>query len=154
MSELGPPYESIAGELVSGTVVPFFGSAASAVYRPPGAAWEHGKPFPFLPTGAELAAILARAGNFTAANAAYEAALSELAHAAAEATSGVPPDAIKAALQPVLGKHFGGPPGLALIASWFEYVQMNSAGPRTQASRGVRGHIGAGRASYKARRHR
>ena len=123
MSEFEPPYESIADELLNGTVVPFFGSAASAVYRPPGTAWEPSKPFPFLPTGAELAAILARASSYGAANAAYDAALSELADAAAKAASGVAADAIKAALQPVLGKHVGGPPGLALIASWFAHVQ-------------------------------
>jgi hypothetical protein len=54
---LEPPYESIADERLNGTVVPSFGPAASAVYRPAGpAAWEPGKPF--LPFGAELAASL------------------------------------------------------------------------------------------------
>lgn len=122
MSEPEPPYESIADELRNGTVVPFFGSAASAVYRPPdAAAWEPGKPF--LPFGAELAAILARASSYGAANVAYETALSELANAVAAAAPAISVDVVKAALQPVLRKHVGGPPGLALIASYFAQVQ-------------------------------
>ena len=121
MSELEPPYELIADELLSGTVVPFFGAAASAVYRPPEVKWEPGKPF--LPFGGELAEILARAASYGAANAAYEDALSELAAAAATAAPGVPVDDIKAALQPVLHKHVGGPPELALIASFYSQVQ-------------------------------
>jgi hypothetical protein len=124
MSELEPPYESIAAELLSGTVVPFFGSAASAAYRPSDAAeWDLGNKF--LPFGAELANILARASSYGAANAAYEAALSDLAGAVAQLVPGTQMDEIKAALKPVLGKHVGGPPGLALIASWFAHVQMS-----------------------------
>jgi hypothetical protein len=102
--------------------VPFFGSAASAVYRPPNApAWEPGKPY--LPFGAELAAILARDSSYDVTDAAFEAALSDLADAAAKTAQGVPVNEIKAALQPVLQRHVGGPPGLALIASWFSQVQ-------------------------------
>jgi hypothetical protein len=119
---LEPPYESIADELLSGTVVPFFGSAASAVYRPQNATrWEVGQPF--LPFGAELAEILARASSYTAANAAYEAALSDLADAAAKTAAGVQTSDFKDAFEPVLRKHIGGPPGLALIASWYAHVQ-------------------------------
>ena len=120
MSEIEPPYESIADELLGGTVVPFFGSAASAAYRPPDATeWEN----KFLPSGPELAAILARASNYSAATAAYDAALSDLAEAAAGAAPSVPVAEIMAALKPVLVRHVGGPPGLALIASWYAHVQ-------------------------------
>jgi hypothetical protein len=122
MGEFEPPYESIADELLNGTVVPFFGSAASAIYRPPDATeWQLGNKF--LPFGAELAAILARASSYSAANAAYEAALSDLAAAAAQMAPGISVDDFKTVLQPVLRKHVGGPPGLALIASWFAQVQ-------------------------------
>jgi hypothetical protein len=122
MDEFEPPYESIADELLNGTVVPFFGSAASAIYRPPDATeWQPG--YKFLPNGAELAAILARASSYSAANAAYEAALSDLADAAAQKAPGVSVQDLKAALRPALRKHVGGPPGLALIASWFAHVQ-------------------------------
>lgn len=120
MSEIEPPYELIADELLGGTVVPFFGSAASAAYRPPDATeWEN----KFLPSGPELAAILARASNYSAATAAYDAALSDLAEAAAGAAPSVPVAEIMAALKPVLVRHVGGPPGLALIASWYAHVQ-------------------------------
>ena len=62
MNGLEPPYEIMVDALLSGKVVPFFGSAASAVYRPPGVMpWEPGKTF--LPFGAELASVLARAAN-------------------------------------------------------------------------------------------
>ena len=103
-------------------MVPFFGSAASAVYRPPDAkGWDFGRPY--LPFGAELAAMLARATSYGAANARYEAALLELANTAAEASPGVSVDHFKNALGPVLQKHVGLPPGLALIASYFAQVQ-------------------------------
>jgi hypothetical protein len=121
MSELEPPYGSIADELLSGTVVPFFGAAASAVYRPSVATWELGQPF--LPFGGELAENLAGAVSYGAAKAAYEDALSALAAAAVTAAPDVSLDDIKAALEPVLRNHVGGPPGLALIASFFSQVQ-------------------------------
>jgi hypothetical protein len=120
MSEEEPDYPKIADELMSGTVIPFFGAAASAVYRPPDAEWEQGAPF--LPFGSELAKILAQNSSYSAANAAYEAALFELADAAAKAAPGVPVDEIKTALQPVLREHFGMPTDLALIASFFSQV--------------------------------
>jgi hypothetical protein len=124
MSDTEPPYESIADELRNGTVVPFFGSAASAVYRPPDSdEWDLGKPY--LPFGAELARILARAASYGAANARYEGALLELANAAAQASPGVSADHFKIALRPVLQKHVGGAPGLALIASYFAQVQSS-----------------------------
>lgn len=103
-----PPYETIADELLTGTVVPFFGSAASAIYRPPDAVeWDIGKPY--LPFGAELAAILARASNYLGSRAAYDDALSELVDAATVAAPGIPAADIRAALQPVLRKYVGGP---------------------------------------------
>ena len=42
---IGPPYGFIANGLKKGRIIPFFGAAASAVYRPPNAEWEPGKPF-------------------------------------------------------------------------------------------------------------
>jgi hypothetical protein len=57
-----PPYKFIADGLKSGHVVPFFGAAASAVYRPPNEVWQPGKPF--LPFGNELAASLAAAAMY------------------------------------------------------------------------------------------
>jgi hypothetical protein len=59
---VGPPYGFIANGLKKGRIIPFFGAAASAVYRPPNEAWEPGKPF--LPFGGELAMTLAKAANY------------------------------------------------------------------------------------------
>jgi hypothetical protein len=56
------PYEIIADSLKNGDVVPFFGAAASAVYRPEGEHWEPGKPF--TPFGYELATTLANAARY------------------------------------------------------------------------------------------
>jgi hypothetical protein len=58
----GPPFGFIASGLNKGRIVPFFGAAASAVYRPPNEPWKPGKPF--LPFGRELASTLAAAANF------------------------------------------------------------------------------------------
>ncbi len=57
-----PPYGFIANWLKKGRIVPFFGAAASAVYRPADEAWEPGKAF--LPFGSELAAALAKAASY------------------------------------------------------------------------------------------
>jgi SIR2-like domain len=59
---VGPPYGFIANGLKKGRVIPFFGAAASAVYRPPNEPWEPGRPF--MPFGSELAMTLARAANY------------------------------------------------------------------------------------------
>jgi hypothetical protein len=40
-----PPYQFIAEGLLAGEVIPFFGAAASAVYRPMDEPWRPGKPF-------------------------------------------------------------------------------------------------------------
>jgi hypothetical protein len=125
MSELEPPYPLIAGGLLRGTVVPFFGAAASAVYRPDKApSWDLGAKF--LPFGSELAKVLARESAYGETDKAYKAALSGLADAAANAVPNVQNDIkaklrddIKAKLEPVLSDYLGGPPGLALIASFF-----------------------------------
>jgi hypothetical protein len=115
--------------LLSGKVVPFFGSAASAVYRPPDSTpWEPGQPF--FPYGAELAKVLARDANYDAADAAFKAAESELVDAAADAAFKALPNAtreqigvaIQAAINPILSKHFGAP-ALPLVASYFVQVQ-------------------------------
>jgi hypothetical protein len=59
---VGPPYGFIADGLKKGRIIPFFGAAASAVYRPPNEQWVPGKPF--LPFGVELAMTLAKAANY------------------------------------------------------------------------------------------
>jgi len=59
---VGPPYGFIANGLKKGRIIPFFGAAASAVYRPPDAEWEPGKSF--MPFGGELAMTLAKAANY------------------------------------------------------------------------------------------
>jgi hypothetical protein len=59
---VGPPYGFIANGLKKGRIIPFFGAAASAVYRPPNEPWEPGKPF--MPFGPELALTLAKAANY------------------------------------------------------------------------------------------
>ena len=61
---------------------------------------------------------------------------------------------IKAALQPVLRKHVGGPPGLALIASWFAHVQSTRPALERKLREAFEVTCGAWRASYKARRYR
>jgi hypothetical protein len=130
MNGFEPPYEIIVDALLSGSVVPFFGSAASAIVRPPdAAAWDIGRPY--FPFGAELAMILARASKYDAVDAAYVAAGADLANVAAEAVMTARPGAnrseigaaIQAAIKPVLSKYFGGPPGLALVASYYSQVQ-------------------------------
>jgi SIR2-like domain len=59
---IGPPYGFIATGLSRGRIVPFFGAAASAVYRPPDEQWKPGKSF--LPFGSELARMLAKDANY------------------------------------------------------------------------------------------
>lgn len=59
---IGPPYGFIANGLKKGRIIPFFGAAASAVYRPSDAEWELGKPF--LPFGYELARELAKYAGY------------------------------------------------------------------------------------------
>jgi hypothetical protein len=59
---IGPPYGFIADGLKKGRVIPFFGAAASAVYRPLNETWQPGKPF--MPFGGELAMTLASAANY------------------------------------------------------------------------------------------
>lgn len=67
MDILEPPYGYIADGLIAGDVVPFFGAAASAVYRPKNEQWDVGKPF--MPFGEELATVLALAAKLTDAQA-------------------------------------------------------------------------------------
>jgi hypothetical protein len=56
-----PPFGPIADGLKDGQVIPFFGAAASAVYRPPTEQWEPGKPF--MPFASELASTLVDAAG-------------------------------------------------------------------------------------------
>jgi hypothetical protein len=119
-----PPYELIADGLKAGEVVPFFGAAASAVYRePPDAAWVPGQPF--TPFGGELATMLAKAASYTATDAACNAVLADLLDGLKTIAADVALAEIEAALAPIVRKHVGGPPGLALVASWTEHVQGN-----------------------------
>jgi hypothetical protein len=115
-----PPYDFIADGLKAGEVVPFFGAAASAIYRPRGERWEPGKPF--TPFGAELANTLAEAASYPALDEAYSAALSDLLPVLQGIISG-PLDRAEAAIAPLLRKHLTSPPPLALVASWAEHVQ-------------------------------
>jgi SIR2-like domain len=120
---LEPPYGPIARGLDRGEVVPFFGSAASAVGRPEegGLKWCLRKPF--FPFGAELADELARDSSYySLAEAGQDVALTELLDAAAKATPGVDLDKLRTAFEPVICKHVG-MPSLALIASFFAHVQ-------------------------------
>jgi len=57
-----PPYGLIANGLKKGKVIPFFGAAASAIYRPSGGKWKPGEPF--MPFGGELARNLAEEASF------------------------------------------------------------------------------------------
>ena len=116
-----PPYKFIAEGLKAGRVVPFFGAAASAVYRPQNETWAPGKPF--MPFGSELAASLASAAGYTAMDAAYDLALDEIFGAVLDLAANIPVDQAKATLASVLRKHVARPPDLALIASWAEHVQ-------------------------------
>jgi hypothetical protein len=121
MAAREPPYDFIAAGLKAGEVVPFFGAAASAIYRPPNEGWEPGKPF--MPFGAELASTLARAAKYPAADLAYRAALSELLRALQGVGADIDMERAEAALAPILRKYVDGPPDLATVASWAEHVQ-------------------------------
>src|ERR1700732_4152045 len=119
------PYGLIATSLKDGTLIPFFGAAASAINRPPNATWGPGKPF--LPFGSELATYLADAANYPAIEEAFNALFVEMKGAMNEIGAGasVPSpvlDKIMEAIVPVVRKHVG-KPNLALIASWVEHVQ-------------------------------
>jgi hypothetical protein len=112
-----PPYDFLALGLREGKIIPFFGAAASAVYRPK-EEWHPGKPF--MPFGSELAAALASSARFPAIDADFKAALAEISAKVHEIAS-IPVAEAEAALAPVLRKHFGSL-DLALVASWAEHV--------------------------------
>jgi hypothetical protein len=116
-----PPYKFIADGLRAGEVIPFFGAAASAVYRPQNETWQPGKPF--MPFGSELARILASDSSYPASDAAYNLALADLLGAVRSLGANIPADQVEATIAPVLREHVGRPPDLALIASWAEHVQ-------------------------------
>ena len=117
-----PPYGPIASGLDRGEVVPFFGSAASAICRPEGETkWGFRKPF--FPFGAELADKLARDSRYySSAQVGQDVALKELLDEAAKVVPGVDLDKLKTAFEPVIWKHVG-MPSLALTASFFAHVQ-------------------------------
>jgi hypothetical protein len=137
-----PPYKFIADGLKAGEVVPFFGAAASAVYRPKNETWEPGKPF--MPFGSELATTLANAANYRALEADYDLAFEDLLGAVRGFAANVPEDQAKAVLAPVLRKHLGRPLDLALIASWAEHVQghRRAVNRELRQSFGVEAHPG------------
>lgn len=116
-----PPYEAIAEGLQNGTVVPFLGASASAVYRPQSETWQPGRSF--MPFGRELAAALAAHANYPIADTMYKAALTELLQAVLEMPVSLAPEKVEALIRAILHKHMGEPPDLALIASWVEHVQ-------------------------------
>jgi hypothetical protein len=118
-----PPYGFIADGLRAGDVIPFFGAAASAVYRPPAEEWDAGKSF--MPFGGELASALAKAANYPIVDVAHDRILSELQATVCNLIPDISPADATAALSPILRRHVGGPPSLALVASWAEHVQGN-----------------------------
>jgi hypothetical protein len=129
--------------LNKGRVVPFFGAAASAIYRPSNEPWQPGKPF--MPFGGELAETLAKAANYPVARETYNALVGELkrafeglvwqsnddrqqvmailSQAAEEEESNA--QKAKSGLIALLRNIVGGAPDLAFIASWAEHVQGN-----------------------------
>jgi hypothetical protein len=120
---LEPPYGPIASGLDLGEVVPFFGSAASAICRPEEDGLKWGFRKPFFPFGGELADKLARDSSYySSAEAGQDVALNELLDAAAKVAPGVKLDDFREAFKPVVERHVGTPP-LALIASFFARVQ-------------------------------
>jgi hypothetical protein len=62
-----PPYGVIWNRLKQGKVIPFLGTGASCVERPDGAVWEPRQPT-FLPSGLELAQLLAEETQFPSAD--------------------------------------------------------------------------------------
>jgi SIR2-like domain len=123
-----PPYKFIADGLKEGSIIPFFGAAASAIYRPQDEHWVPGKGF--MPFGSELAASLATAASYpsTATDAAFDALFSDLKDAVnhiADSAPNFPIADVIGAIEPIVRKHVSGPPSLALIASWAEHVQGN-----------------------------
>jgi hypothetical protein len=125
-----PPYGFMALGLKSGDVVPFFGAAASAIYRPSDEAWDLGKPF--MPFGGELAQALAKAASFPT-EAALHAVTNDLVASLIKNCPGIQAAEAEAALVPVLRNHFA--TNLALIASWAQHV----AGSRRAVDRLLRG---------------
>jgi hypothetical protein len=121
MPRIDPPYEFIAEGLRAGEVIPFFGAAASAVYRPQSEVWEPGKAF--MPFGGELATILATAAKYPATEEAYEAVRSDILRTVQEVACGITVAQAEATLMPVIRKHIGAAPDLAVVASWAEHVQ-------------------------------
>jgi hypothetical protein len=114
-----PPYQFIANGLSSGNVIPFFGAAASAIYRPAGETWQFGKPF--MPFGGELAQALAEAAGYPADDS-HEKALSDLLIAIKQLAADIPDDKAEVALTPVVRAHLASVLNLAQIASWAQQV--------------------------------
>src|ERR1700728_2416236 len=114
------PYELIARGLKKGRIVPFFGSAASAIYNRNGnQAWQPGAPF--MPFGKELASTLARYANYQAG----EAALAKLKRALEGMSwqSDADRQQVLATVSKAVEALVQDAPDLAFIASWFEQVQ-------------------------------
>jgi hypothetical protein len=116
-----PPYQFIAEGLLAGEVIPFFGAAASAVYRPADEPWQPGKPF--TPFGSELATTLATAANYPGADKACKATLADLMETIKGFAGDVTDEQLSAALNPVIHKHLASTLQLAFVASWAEHVQ-------------------------------
>lgn len=114
-----PPYQFIANGLSSGNVIPFFGAAASAIYRPDGEVWQSGKPF--MPFGGELAKALAEAAGYPADDS-HEKAISDLLVAIKQLAADIPDDKAEIALTPVVRAHLTSVLNLAQIASWAQQV--------------------------------
>jgi hypothetical protein len=134
------PYPLIAMGLNKGRVVPFFGAAASAVYRPE-RQWKPRESF--MPFGSELATTLARFANYQAGEEALEELkrgietvdwqcdpdrkqlLALLSQTVDAATEDVAVHEGKSGFASVLQNLIAAPPDLAFIASVVEHVQGN-----------------------------
>ena len=160
-----PRYDFIAGGLKNGEVIPFFGAAASAVCRSANETWKPGSAF--MPFGAELAATLAKAASYTAAEKAYKKAIADLSSAVEginwhcegdrdlmlSELSRVAEKGSQSALALVLNDYLGTPPDLAFVASWAEHVQGNRRAIDRKLHRIICSRLRAWTPSRKARRY-
>jgi hypothetical protein len=114
------PYGVIAEALVEGQAIPFFGAAASAVYRPKDdSQWVAGCSR-FMPFGGELAAELANDAGYPTAGLSEVAVTDLLQIMRSIAENNSVDEAAQVALKQALRKHFERPPDLALVASYTE----------------------------------
>ena len=143
MALIDPPYEFIADGLRAGEVVPFFGAAASAIYRPQdeflgsrqGSSCRLAGSWPRLLPGRRNGPVADQAFKKTLADLGQalkamawcceddrRLILSEISRIVDEKTDGATAHQAQSVLAPALS-HLNAPPDLALVASWAEHVQ-------------------------------